>query len=349
MKERIGIVCNVFGQAGGMERYALDMISYLISDGIEPVVFTKKEEKTIREEFPVEVHVCNMQLVPKIFEEIYFSHWLRTQLDTCELLGVIGCCRNACSDILICGGTHKGFCHSMRRNKFKDRVISKFEQYAFERAKIIVAHSKLMKQELVSYYGIDEKKVEVLYPPVDDKRFRTIDPKEKQTLREKLGMEDGRKYFILPSSDHKRKGVNLISRIFERTNLPASLLVFGKREKDVTNVKYMGRTNEIEKYYQAGDCTILASEYEPFGLVGVESVLCRTPVLFPKNIGCTEVIKSPGWLEFDLRDERTLENAIARIVNEKRHYFEPDDVILYDYSTRNHFSTLINLLRQNKK
>lgn len=349
MTERIGIVCNVFGQAGGMERYALDMISYLISDGIEPVIFTKKEEKTIREEFPVEVHVCNMQLVPKIFEEIYFSHWLRTQLDACELLGVIGCCRNACSDILICGGTHRGFCHSMRRNKFKDRVISKFEQYAFERAKIIVAHSKLMRQELVSYYGIDEKKVEVLYPPVNDKRFRTVDPRERNFLRERLGMEDGRKYFILPSSDHKRKGVHLISRIFERTSLPVSLLVFGKKEKDMINVKYMGRTNEIEKYYQAGDCTILASEYEPFGLVGVESVLCGTSVLFPKNIGCTEVIKSPAWIEFDLKDERTLENAIGRIVNGQKHNFEPSHVISYDYSTRNHFSTLIDLLRQNKK
>ena len=237
----------------------------------------------------------------------------------------------------------------MRRDKFKDRVISKFEQRAFERTKIIVAHSELMKQELVDYYGIDERKIEVLYPPVNDKKFRTVDPEERHLLRKEFGMKDGQKYFIFPSSDHKRKGVHLISRVFERTALPVTLLVFGKKEKDATNVKYMGRTSEIEKYYQAGDCTILASEYEPFGLVGVESVLCGTPVLFPKNIGCTEVIKSPGWVEFDLRDDRTLENAIGRIVSEQRKNFAPDDVISYDYSTRNHFSTLINLLKQNKK
>lgn len=188
MKKKIGIVCNVFGQAGGMERYAMDMVSYLLSEGVEPVIFTKKVDKNIKEELSVEVHVCNIQLVPKIFEESYFSHWLRKQLAGCELLGVVGCCRNLCSDILICGGTHKGFCRSMKRNGLKDRAVSKFEQHAFETSKAIVAHSQSVKQELVSCYGIDEKKIKVLYPPVDDKKFHPLSFEERDALRRKLGL-----------------------------------------------------------------------------------------------------------------------------------------------------------------
>ena len=171
-----------------MERYAMDMVSYLLSEGVEPVIFTKKVDKNIKEELSVEVHVCNIQLVPKIFEESYFSHWLRKQLAGCELLGVVGCCRNLCSDILICGGTHKGFCRSMKRNGLKDRAVSKFEQHAFETSKAIVAHSQSVKQELVSCYGIDEKKIKVLYPPVDDKKFHPLSFEERDALRRKLGL-----------------------------------------------------------------------------------------------------------------------------------------------------------------
>ena len=45
------------------------------------------------------------------------------------------------------------------------------------------------------------------------------------------------------------------------------------------NIHYLGYRSDIEDVYRAVDFTILASTYEPFGLVGVESVLCGTPVL----------------------------------------------------------------------
>ncbi|WP_204274472.1 glycosyltransferase, partial [Stenotrophomonas maltophilia] len=56
------------------------------------------------------------------------------------------------------------------------------------------------------------------------------------------------------------------------------------------NIRYLGYRKDIENVYRAADYTILASHYEPFGLIGVESVLCGTPAVLAANIACTEVI-----------------------------------------------------------
>ena len=53
-------------------------------------------------------------------------------------------------------------------------------------------------------------------------------------------------------------------------------------------------------FYRAVDFTVMASRYEPFGLVGVESLLCGTPVLCAQGVGCAEVLRAPAQIPFRL-------------------------------------------------
>ena len=50
------------------------------------------------------------------------------------------------------------------------------------------------------------------------------------------------------------------------------------------NVVGLGFCTDMPELYRAADFTIMASLYEPFGLVGVESVLCGTRVVLSDNM-----------------------------------------------------------------
>ena len=54
----------------------------------------------------------------------------------------------------------------------------------------------------------------------------------------------------------------------------------------------------MPELYQAADFTIMASQYEPFGLIGLESILSGTPVIFSENMGCLEVLKTNLAIHF---------------------------------------------------
>jgi glycosyltransferase involved in cell wall biosynthesis len=80
----------------------------------------------------------------------------------------------------------------------------------------------------------------------------------------------------------------------------------------VRNVRHLGYRSDIENVYRAVDFTVLASLYEPFGLVGVESVLCGTPVLLADDAGCAEVIHAPAQIAFTVARPETLARAVAQ-------------------------------------
>ncbi|MFX8067484.1 hypothetical protein ABTK78_20580, partial [Acinetobacter baumannii] len=76
----------------------------------------------------------------------------------------------------------------------------------YVRSHVIVAHSKLMAQEVLDYYDIPEAKVKTVYPPVSEEKFSLVDEAERQRLRDELGFSRDRVTFVFPSSSHKRKG-----------------------------------------------------------------------------------------------------------------------------------------------
>ncbi len=83
-------------------------------------------------------------------------------------------------------------------------------------------------------------------------------------------------------------------------------------------MRYIGYVKELEDAYRAADFTILASKYEPFGLVGVESVMCGTPVIFPSSIGCADAIADHAKFIFEPDSESSLYAAVERAVAQRR-------------------------------
>ncbi|MFP3565935.1 glycosyltransferase family 4 protein [Paraburkholderia sp. SIMBA_030] len=352
--KKLGLSSNALQHSGGLERYAMDLVRGLAALGVEPAFFARRFDASLPECRMVEPHRINVSFLPGKLRDRWFSWRLRAARRAAHVDVLIGCNRVDSSEMAICGGTHLGFLRATGRvQKRSDRWQIALERRQYERSKVVVAHSQLMHDELRELYGVDEAKIRVLYPPVDGTRFAPTDAATRAALRRKYGFADEEIVLLFPSSSHERKGLPLIEAALRDTALPVVVAVAGRPPARTSErLRYIGYVKELAECYQAADFTILASTYEPFGLVGIESVMCGTPVIFPSSIGCCDAIALHAKFVFAADDLAGLRATLERAVHEHRHGTRrapPElarDAVLYDASVAAHVNALLTLARQ---
>ena len=312
----LGISNHGLRASGGIERYAMTLVRGLHQRGVKPTLIAKQFDTTLPEyRWVTPVHT-SVKAAPGKLRDLFFDWRIGRVKRRLGLFPLIGCNQTRWSDIGICGGTHPGFLDAMsERATLNDRWKIGLERAHLQNSKVIVAHSARMRDEVVRHYGIDPAKIRLLYPPIDGERFSTVDTPTRDALRRQLDLPDDRAVFLLASTGHKRKGLDLLVDFFSRTDLPATLVIAGRAMHGTArNVRHLGYRSDIENVYRAVDFTVMPSLYEPFGLVGVESVLCGTPVLLADNAGCAEVIRPPAQIPFTLAAPDSLGCAVALAV-----------------------------------
>lgn len=338
MKNRISLVINKFKNGGGTERYILDLINGFSDVGILAKVYSSSFDKSIPEYGKIKPNKINLSLIPKVFKTAFLSRFVQNKKEENEV--VLSMAYTA-SDILFCGGQHIGYLNSLNRKpSLSEKIKISLEKKALDGSKIIVAHSKLMKDELIKFYGIDKDKIEVIYPPLDVNKFNIINNDRRNELRKKFGFKDDETIYLFPSTGHKRKGFELLSDYFRNSNLPIKLVVAGTPVKEEKNIIFLGFRKDMPELYQAADFTIMASIYEPFGLVGLESIFSGTPIVFSENMACTEVFQNNFGYTFDRHSKDSLNNAVVGSYNNKFRIDNPYSLISYNPSLENHISLL---------
>ena len=350
---RLAISNHALRHGGGIERYALTLVQGLHAQGVKPVLIAKAFDPALPEYGWIEPVPVNVRWLPGKLRDFWFDHRIRAIKRERGLDPLIACNQTGAADIAICGSTHPGFLESMGRQPgWIDRRKTALEAAHLTNAKVIVAHSQRMADEVRRFYAIDAGKIRVHYPPVDGTRFAPVDTAERTRLRAALGLPEDRAVFLLASTGHLRKGLPLLAGFFRSTTLPALLVVAGRPiDESGANIRSLGYRSDIENVYRAVDFTVMASRFEPFGLVGIESVLCGTPVLVARNVGCAEVLREPAGLPFDLDDDAAgLAGAVGRAVESWRagthRLADPHAGIGYDSSVRAHVDALLAIARE---
>ncbi|KMQ80431.1 Glycosyltransferase [Candidatus Burkholderia pumila] len=349
---RIGISANALKHSGGLERYAMDLVRGLARADFDgngngqkkPAFFARKIDKSLPESKLIDAHRIKVSFLPGKLRDAYFSWALKRAQKKAKVDVLIGCNRVEGSEIAICGGTHIGFLRATgRREKRSDKRQIALERKQYREAKVIVAHSDMMRDELRTLYGVDSAKIRVLYPPVDRARFSPVDVTARNNLREQFGFKADEIVLLFPSSSHQRKGLPLIEKAL--AGLPVTIAVAGRAPEQVAaNVRYIGYAKNIEDAYRAADFTILASNYEPFGLVGIESVMCGTPVIFPACIGCNDAIADEAKHVFKSVDADDLRRVVTQAIDLRRAI--DGDAVRYDASVDTHVDALLRLARE---
>ncbi|MGX3020200.1 glycosyltransferase family 4 protein [Ursidibacter sp. B-7004-1] len=347
----ISIACFKFKKGGGSERYVLDIINGFYQQGIKCNVYSTYFDSKLEEYKLITPKKINLSFIPKKLRLPFLSNFIKKHKKSDEIILSM---THTYNDITICGGQHKGYLRAINKKPtFIDRFKIANEQKCFEQAKLIIAHSDLMKNELIELYNIDQEKIKVIYPPVDTERFYTISDFERDKLRKKLGFAENEIIYLFPSTGHYRKGFQELKKFFENTTLPIKLVVVGSPIEETKNIRYLGYRNDMPEVYRAADFTIMASIYEPFGLVGIESILSGTPIIFSKNMACLETLDDDLNLSFRKNDKLSLDNAISNSIkhreNNTHRILEPYKVLNYDPTLTNHINILKNLIMSLRK
>jgi glycosyltransferase involved in cell wall biosynthesis len=311
---RIAIIHNQLAKGGGAERYLLDLISGFRARGDHVEIWARRIDQSVRVELGITAHRIPVWPAPRLLR----TATLANAVDRLELKSrydlVLSLARTRNQHGWICGGAHPGYLAAMgEKPSLRDHIEIRTEREALVSSPSGIAHSKLLSEELQRFHGVDDKRIHVIYPPVDIGHFKPADARTRQQAREHFALRAELKYFLFPSTGHFRKGFDLLIAAFEKMQqLPVRLLVAGNpvRERVPDNIVSLGYVNDMAQLYAAVDATVLPSRYEPFGLVLAESLQCGTPVITSAKAGIRELMTAEDGLILDRLDADCLHEAL---------------------------------------
>jgi len=199
------------------------------------------------------------------------------------------------------------------------------ERPSFARASCLIAGSHATRKELLEHYGVEPKKVEVVWQGIDTSFFKRWDA---DSLRRRLNLER-KKVVLYVGFSSPRKGVEYLARALNRLPPSVKLITVGRWEAGyrqrflralgenssrVVDVGYVP-DEEMPLYYSLADVFALPSLLEGFGLPLIEAMACQTPVV-ATNVGSIPEVVGDCGLLVPPRDSDALAEAIGQLLED---------------------------------
>ncbi|MGI6655974.1 MAG: glycosyltransferase family 4 protein [Desulfobulbus sp.] len=324
---KIAIVHTNWSFGGGMEVYMRSLVKGFLRQGDDITVYACKADHRLAAAEGCELRQIK-PVLPRKLREYRFLHLcnrlpLRDRYDFAVSLA-----RTCSSHVAVCGGVHKETIRHIRRTALLRKVYDLFENAyeaeSFQHTPWIMAHSRTIARQIRSHYSIDEKKLKVLYPPIDTEQFFPAEPAIRQATRQTLNIHPDRLTCLFVSCGHQCKGYEQLAQAFARLDPDRyELLVAGHDipRNHPENIRYIGYINNLAPVYSAVDCTILPSHYEAFGLAIPESLQCGTPVITTVAAGAAELLTDREAVVLPDNQPTTLIRAIRQL--ERHWHIEP--------------------------
>ena len=342
---KIAIIHHQYARKGGMERYISDLIHDFGSRGDTVDLFVYKQEAGLVVPPHCRVLRKNLKWLPRKFQKYYFAHFMaKKKLDYDVMISTM---RSYSQDINICGGTHPGFLEfTGRKTKLSDRLEISAERKGFLNSKIIVAHSNLIRDEIMRYYNIPEEKIIRLFPPVNTEQFNLSFRQSRANIQLEYQINPDKCTLLFPSTGHRRKGLYELLEAFKSLTSDYELLIAGSDFNEAKlphNVRSLGFVENMAELYSAVDGVILPSHYEPFGLVVTEALACGTPVIISEFVGAKDVVdKNSGMMLPDISPQGIKE--CIESFRTQNFVIEPGFISKYNLGLSMHIDQLAKLM-----
>lgn len=196
------------------------------------------------------------------------------------------------------------------------RLLHKVRQWDFlaaDRVQVPIANSKTVQNRIRKYY---RKESQIIYPPVDVKRFT---PHEKH---------EG--YFLIVSTLTPYKRIDLAVELFNKLGKRLVIIGDGADRKRLErmaagNIDFLGfKPDEVVTEYMENCRAFIFTGEEDFGIAPIEAMACGKPVLAYRKGGLTEtVIEGETGQFFDEPTLESMENALTQLlINEKEYDYK---------------------------
>ncbi len=327
---------------GGLEKYCIRLAIGFAQAGYKVYILTTDWKGNITPHRGVEVVNLGRRLPFSYMHLMWFDYrckeWLRTHTVDC----VFGLDRNMCLQHIYRAGNGVHAAYLARRAKkaswFKKisfsinplhRLILKMEKNTFTSRELryLITNSALVKQEVLQYYPeVDSDKVIVVHNGVEwEEMHQPFEDSfhKKTAFLESLGLETARYQFLFIGNEYERKGLpELLQALKKISHRRWNLLVVGKERHPKQfaslseslglqdNVFFFGRRKDVISFYQACDCLVVPSLYDPFANVTIEALAMGLYVISSDQNGGSEVLSNSSGLSF--HDQRGLEEALVQ-------------------------------------
>ena len=225
--------------------------------------------------------------------------------------------------------------HDINFEHFNDNLRPSHQQYMthffphYARyATRIATVSEYSKQDIASTYGIDSKKIDVVYDGAHD-RYRPHTEEEKQAVRQRY--TDGKPYLIFISTILKRKNLaNLLlafDRVKDMDTRGLKLVVVGNcvwwqdelaaaydnmnHQKDVVMPGHV-EPSELAALLSSSEALVYPSYFEGFGIPILEAMYAETAVIASRTTSMPEV-GGDAVIYIDPTNPDDIAHAISRL------------------------------------
>ncbi len=181
------------------------------------------------------------------------------------------------------------------------------EKTAIEMADALIAVSEETKVDILKYFNVDEKKIQVIYNGINLKQYITTS--ESDTL-DAYQTDKTKPYVLFVGRITRQKGiihlVNAIKYIDENTQIvlcagapdtkeiglemEQAVNEIKKTRKNVIWIDKMLEKEQVIQLYSHADVFCCPSIYEPFGIINIEAMACNTAVVASAVGGIKEVV-----------------------------------------------------------
>lgn len=210
-----------------------------------------------------------------------------------------------------------------------DRFIYKQKcRHACKQADRIVAISECTKRDVITFFDIDPKKIDVVYQSCDDIFRASASNEKKAIVRQKFQLPE--KYLLNVGTIEPRKNLLTLIRALPYISETHKLVVVGKAtsyaslvKKEIDRLGLNSRVvflrdvafDELPSIYQMADIFIYPSEYEGFGIPVIEALYSGVPTIAAKG-SCLEEAGGPDSIYVDPTDHIGFAKAVDRVLHD---------------------------------
>lgn len=188
------------------------------------------------------------------------------------------------------------------------QAINQIEDDLASEAWRVIVTSYYMAHELISYFGEPSDKIDVIANGVDLGEFRSRSEAEVKACRRRYAADDERLVFSVGRVVYE-KGLHVLIDAVPRIldEFPKLKVVIAGRGPMLDElrlqadrrglgqvIRFAGFISDADKrmLYQATDVAVFPSLYEPFGIVALEAMAARSPVVVSNVGGLSEVVEN---------------------------------------------------------
>ena len=317
---------------------------------------------------PIPVKKVPTELLRNLLFSRKSANWLRQHQGEFDAIEVNGAITSARSDLNAVHFVHSSWLRSPFNlstqnlslrgtyQRLYTALNADWEKKAFERAKVVVAVSEKVAQELIAI-GVPRDRIRTILNGVDLQKFAPgIVDRQKWGLPEEVPL-------AIFAGDIRTPRKNLDTVLHSLVQVPQlHLAVVGgtagspypelARSLNLENrVHFLGFRQDVPDLMKAADFLVFPSRYEPFGLVVLEAMATGIPVITAATTGAAELVTPDcGIVLPDSDDTQALAEALNQLVKcdrqQRQQMGQAARTIAELYSWANMASNYVNLFEE---